>query len=939
MYFRFFTSIIIVALAGVSMFGQDDVDSIEYYLSILKTSEDNLFEKHWIDAFEREISALKKKDDLANWLKYSRERAKLFRSIGDFKQSSEYLDQIFENIWRNPASDLEKKELGWCNMHKAYLLNDILGDFINARRYYSDAFNLFTEIDQVDIVVRSYVIQPLADIYTRIGEYELSIEMQKDLPALFIKGGATRPLINAYNNIARAYFYNGNYTLAEQAIKDGLEVANITRKERALLLSNYADFLQIANRDDQVLHYADMAMRLLQDEVKENANDYSAKNYLLGVYVTQIDYYSSTGNADQLERVSKRALDLARMLYPSKKHRQFGKIYLANARYARNQNDFTAALEWDQKALQAVIGDFDNADLLACPERGQLYAENVIVDALNGKLSALERLYDSTNEKTYLTALLHHLDAYYYADEALRSATISSQSQLTSSNELHAVCERAIEAALKMYNISDDRKYVQKAYTYLTQTKSLLLSEKVYADQLSSSQPDSLPFWQQEIRLRYHWESLKTQEARADSARRAGLTKQIQDVQRDLVNLQQKRARNCLACSSMHTTQIDITKMQQYLLENGQNIVDFFVGDTSVFIFVLDGESLQVIKQAKDTRYNEKIDAFVDELQQAGSFDTFYKTSYEIYKLFYQPVEPYLNAGEIIIIPDDRIGLIPFSALIVPSDKVALSFKGARYLLHDKEIFYLPASHFLFSKKETDQLMTYVGYAPKFGNVSGLADLSESVKSTEDTKGLLGGTTFIGEAASIDAFMNHAPNYRIVHISTHAGVDEEDLDASWIAFAQGSKDHTYLWSRELKNMELNAEMVVLSACKTGFGRIAKGEGLMSLARSFIMGGAESTLNNLWNISHHSSSQITNLFLENIQENMRKPTALAKAKLDYLNDQMVDETSAHPYYWASMVLVGNGEPILLTSADSYTWIIWLLGTALLMLLLIRSIKKG
>ena len=110
--------------------------------------------------------------------------------------------------------------------------------------------------------------------------------------------------------------------------------------------------------------------------------------------------------------------------------------------------------------------------------------------------------------------------------------------------------------------------------------------------------------------------------------------------------------------------------------------------------------------------------------------------------------------------------------------------------------------------------------------------------------------------------------------------------------------------RDLYNLQLNADMVVLSACETGIGELQKGEGIISLARGFTYAGAKSIITSLWSVEDECTKKIMISFYEYLDQGLAKDAALRQAKLDYINDEQTTHVDAHPFYWSPFIGVGD-----------------------------------
>ena len=130
---------------------------------------------------------------------------------------------------------------------------------------------------------------------------------------------------------------------------------------------------------------------------------------------------------------------------------------------------------------------------------------------------------------------------------------------------------------------------------------------------------------------------------------------------------------------------------------------------------------------------------------------------------------------------------------------------------------------------------------------------------------------------------------------------------SSLAFTENkdSLEDNFLQAYEISRLHLKADMVVLSACETGFGKFEQGEGVVSLARSFMYAGVPSLIVSLWQVNDQSTAIIMDVFYKNLAQGMNKAEALRQAQLSWLKLKNPDyEHPEHPYYWAAFDLVGH-----------------------------------
>jgi CHAT domain-containing protein len=188
-----------------------------------------------------------------------------------------------------------------------------------------------------------------------------------------------------------------------------------------------------------------------------------------------------------------------------------------------------------------------------------------------------------------------------------------------------------------------------------------------------------------------------------------------------------------------------------------------------------------------------------------------------------------------------------------------------------------------------------------------------------------------GKEATESTFIEKATGYAILHLAMHTIVNDENPMYSKLVFYQeeGQEEDNLLNTYELFDLSLNAEMAVLSACNTGYGKLQRGEGIMSLARGFLYAGVPSIVMTLWPIEDAATADIMKQFYENLAEGMQKDDALRKAKLDFLEN--TDMLTAHPHFWASFVNIGPAKPLNHTQSSLST--LWWIGGGLILLLLL------
>jgi CHAT domain-containing protein len=147
--------------------------------------------------------------------------------------------------------------------------------------------------------------------------------------------------------------------------------------------------------------------------------------------------------------------------------------------------------------------------------------------------------------------------------------------------------------------------------------------------------------------------------------------------------------------------------------------------------------------------------------------------------------------------------------------------------------------------------------------------------------------------------------YQIVHFATHGILNSQNPELSGVVLSlvdeTGTPQNGFLRLNDIFNLNLPAELVVLSACETGLGKEIKGEGLVGLTRGFMYAGSPRVLVSLWSVADEGTSVLmTRFYKKMLQENLQPVAALRAAQLEMLQDPQWKS----PYYWAAFTLQGE-----------------------------------
>lgn len=411
---------------------------------------------------------------------------------------------------------------------------------------------------------------------------------------------------------------------------------------------------------------------------------------------------------------------------------------------------------------------------------------------------------------------------------------------------------------------------------------------------------------------------------------------------------------------------ITVKGVQDSLLENNQTLVEYFVGDSSIFTFVISKDTFSVTQTPKDFPLNQYVENLRKGIYQPYQKDNsisldslkelYTKSAYQLYEKLILPVKEFLpNRGELIIIPDGVLGYIPFDALLTQSVGKATKARDYPYLMKDYQTSIAYSATLLQEMRNKrhrkSPSKSFLGVAPLFkGEIdtslytsrfidfsnprNRLTPLSENISEVQSIQKIVGGDLLIDTAATESAFLDRADNYKVLHFSTHGKANDKLGDYSFLAFYElkDSLENEWLYNRELYDLELNADMVVLSACETGIGELQRGEGIISLARGFSYAGAKSIITSLWAVDDEESSVLMRSFYEYLNDGYTKDAALRQAKLDYIQNS----SRPQPYFWATFIPIGDMQPI--DFQNGFSWWMWIGGIGILLLTILWGYTK-
>jgi CHAT domain-containing protein len=346
--------------------------------------------------------------------------------------------------------------------------------------------------------------------------------------------------------------------------------------------------------------------------------------------------------------------------------------------------------------------------------------------------------------------------------------------------------------------------------------------------------------------------------------------------------------------------------------------LEYVATKENVYLFALTGGGSDGSAKLQAYRIAAKPDELVRKVNQFHDILAEHQPGYgtsasELYALLIAPAEQQLrNVETLCIVPDSFLWNVPFQALMTPSE---------RFLIEDHAVYYAPSLSVLremnrknAASKKTDSSLIAFGN-PVIGkdeqgnpDVCPLPEAEQEVISIAKSFGPKNSKVLIGREAMEKTFKALAPTYSIIHLATHGVIDNRQPLYSHLLLTKTEGDPENdgrLEARQIMDMDLHADLAVLSACETANGKIAPGEGVIGMSWAFFVANTRSMLVSQWKINSASTSELMMSFYRNVGSIGSGTNGKKARALRYSSVLMVkDPRYRHPFYWAGYVLIGS-----------------------------------
>lgn len=326
----------------------------------------------------------------------------------------------------------------------------------------------------------------------------------------------------------------------------------------------------------------------------------------------------------------------------------------------------------------------------------------------------------------------------------------------------------------------------------------------------------------------------------------------------------------------------------QQTLPPDETIVEYFYRGEKLYTFVVDRQNIFCI-QASATNLETDVQAFRTAIAQPAS-EGWKEPATRLYARLIAPIKDKLLTPNILVVAHGALHYVPFNAL----------HDGSRFLVESYSIRMLPAATVLgFLKpgraEKAGALLAFGN--PDLGDKT--FDLPFAEKEAESVANMIPGSkALLRRNASKRAFLKYSSDFQFLHIASHGTFEADKPLASSLLLAPDGTDDGRLTVSDLYSMRVEADLVTLSACDTGLGKIVSGDDVVGLTRGFLYAGTRTIVASLWAVDDRATGELMTAFYQSLAKRVGKREALRSAQIDYLKSR------PHPFFWAAFQLTGN-----------------------------------
>ena len=730
----------------------------------------------------------------------------------------------------------------------------LMGNFNEAREHYDRAMGLVQEGSK-DLRLKAKIIMEQANNAWYQARYQKAFELQKKVFGLAKEHGWSLEKVMALNTSGLTWWTLGNHKRALSQLEDALSVAGTLRvrqDEVATTLNNLGLVYRESGQFAKALDALDKALTIDRKIKSRWAIAYDLKNKALT--------YSQMGKPEKAIPLFEEALTIATDIGNR----------INEAKVLLGYGNALAMLGKDRQAEEAYQRALKLSKDMALRETQwrALYGLGRLSLKQGKKQRAKELLYQSIRviEGVRAEIKLDQLKDGFIANKmAVYETLVSLLLELGQPSEAFHVSERS--RARNLIDLLGNQRL----------TLHGAINQKLYNRQKTLR-----------ARIREQEELLAQATQEAERSVYGRELERLHGEYKDL--MLEIQAKNPELATLVSVNPLRLPEIQA-LLDPGVVLMAYYVIPNEILCWLVTGESIQLLR----TPFNRKAlgKLILDYRRMTQNLEPLETQSKELYALLLSKAIPKLGKARVLgIIPHGTLHYLSFATL----------FDGEDYLADRHPIFYLPsASVFRYTverrKADKNDRVLAIGNPDLRNPALDLPFTAREVAAiTWDFPDI---TLLTGEKATESWVIRHIDEFGIIHLASHGEFDPINPLFSSIKLVRDARADGNLEASEVFGLRINADLVVLSACQTGLGKVTSGDDVIGMNRAFLYAGTHAMISSLWRVSDVSTAMLVKQFYRSYRVS-DKADSLRKAILH------VKHYYPHPGYWGAFVLVGDYE---------------------------------
>ncbi|MBV6442200.1 MAG: hypothetical protein EPGJADBJ_03904 [Saprospiraceae bacterium] len=714
-----------------------------------------------------------------------------------------------------------------------------------------------------------------------------------------------------YAQLAKSYIFLDSFEAAERYYKLGC--AEFQKSPSNIASLNDVGAALALHRNDWAAartHTLD-ALKYYQEIPSKGDNRIRAFAALAEIAALQ-------NNPRQAESYFRQAEAEGKKFY-SGKSREMAKLYVETGLFYEQQRQTDRALAFYQKALVQAFPNFNSLNPGDNPPVEDAGLESQALRAAAAKAQALLKKAVAGVPGNGMTDLrlnaAHCFDLSFAVAARLRRTYGNDADKFALAASNRAAYDAAALNLWQLWKETGDNNQLARLFAFIEQSKAQALGDALQQQRALALTgiPDSLLEKENNLRLEAAIAAidLKEKELSGDSTAIVHA--------KDIAFRQQKAYDDLLTGLKKQYPQF--RQYNQADLTANLSVIQAALPDTTILFSWYDAgdrylcaavrrHGITAFEVKRDSLLARTLSGFLTTLadknaQQSDPTSCFTASHTLFQKLF--PDTFLAPDRSLVIAPDGLLCYLPFEALLTAPHTG--SYGTAPYLLRSKTVQYVWSATLLTLPETGKPPKNGLLHIAPFADAArdGLAVLPNSLRDAPESAGA---AVLNGAEATTTEFLKSAPRYNALHLSTHADAGGRDVPGIELYDRR-------LTLPEIYAQRLHASLVSLSACETGAGRFAEGEGVLSLARAFAYAGARSLVASHWQVNERSTADLFSAFYESLDAGLPKAEALRQAKLRYLASSLPDARKA-PFHWAAFTLTGVDGRVVFEKNNLSVW---------------------